>query len=191
MTKQIRIPAGLLDSDIEFFNDPKDLERCFCLTRGRVYPVNNAPEYVLALIEADMSRFPVKMEALVHLGYETLEAQREKYCSCCFGAFDGAPDVISGVFQHSEYWNCPLRGSCPVEGRLCDGLLVGEGQALTRREIDVLIQVASCALDKEVADRLKISEETVKVHKKHIYEKSGLQNKMDLIKLAYSKNLIS
>jgi len=184
------LPAGLLDSNFEFFNDPSNPERCYCLTNGRVYRVNDSPCNVLTAIDYDIANHPVKMEALVSLGYETLEAQREKYCSCCFGAFDGLADAIGGVLQHSEYWPCPMRGTCPVEGLLCDGLLVGDGKALTRREIDVLIEVSKCLLNKEIADKLNISEETVKVHTKRIYEKSGLANKMDLMKLAQQKNLI-
>lgn len=191
MIIQRTLPAGLLDTDFEFFNDPADQEICHCLTGGQVYRVNEAPDYVLAAIDADMAKFPIKMEALVELGYETLEAQREKYCSCCFGAFDGQPDAVNGELKHSEYWPCTLRGTCPVEGLLCNGLLVGDGKALSRREIDVLIELSKCKLDKEIAGFLKISEETVKIHKKHIYEKSGLKTKMDLVLLAHQKNLIS
>lgn len=191
MNNHRNIPAGLLDQNFEFFNDPRDPEICYCLTDGRVYGINGAPDYVLEAIDADMTKHPVKMEGLVLLGYETQEAQREKYCSCCFGAFDGQPDAVNGILQHSEFWPCPHRGVCPVEGRLCDGLLVGAGNALTRREIDVLMLVANCDLDKEIADKLRISQETVKVHLKNIREKSGMRDKKDLIKLAYQKNLIS
>lgn len=191
MVNQRTIPAGLLDTNFEFFNDPANQEISYCLTGGRVYRINEAPTYVLEAIDTDMRKFPVKIEALVDLGYETLEGQREKYCSCCFGAFDGHPDSLNGELKHSEYWPCAERGTCPVEGRLCDGLLVGDGKALSRREIDVLIALSKCSLDKEVAAELGISEETVKVHKKHIYEKSGLSYKTDLIKLAFNKNLIS
>lgn len=190
MIKQRTIPAGLLDDDIEFFNHPDDPEKCYCLTGGHVYRVNDAPERVITIIDTDIAAHPEKVEGLVILGYETIEAQREKYCSCCFGAFDGSPDVINGSFMHDEYWPCPERGNCPVEGKLCDGLLVGNGEALTRREIDVLTLVAGGDLDKEIAFKLLISEQTVKVHLKNIREKAGLMNKKDLIILAHKKNLI-
>jgi DNA-binding CsgD family transcriptional regulator len=186
-----RLPAGLLDSDIEFFNDPQDQEKAYCLTEGSVMRITDAHVFIIDLIDADMAKHPEKVEALVELGYETQQEQREKYCSCCFGAFDGSPDVVDGEFIHNEYWPCPLRGSCPVEGKLCDGLKVGEGKALTRREIDVLaLAGGECMLDKEIADKLCISEQTVKIHLKHIREKTGLQNKKDLVKLAHQKNLI-
>lgn len=45
--------------------------------------------------------------------------------------------------------------------------------ALTEREIDVLRQVAAGNANKMVADRLGISEETVKAHKRSILSKLG------------------
>ncbi len=184
-----KLPAGLLDNDIEFFNDPSDQEICYHLTSGRVQRVGDNP-FINSLIDNDMIAHPGKIEALVKIGYETVDAQREKYCSCCFGAFDGEPDVVNGEFKHNEFWNCPKRGTCPVEGKLCDALRVGEGKLLSRREIEVLGLAGRCMLDKEIAYQLGISEETVKIHLKHIREKSGLMNKKDLVLLAHQKNLL-
>jgi len=184
------LPAGLIDNGIEFFNDPMDQERCYSLVSGRVFRLNESPACLLALVDADMAAHPAKIEALVAIGYETQEELREKYCSCCFGAFDGEADVINGKLLHTEYWACPLRGTCPVEGNLCNALSVGNGKFLTRREVEVLTQAGNCLLGKEIAAILGISEETVKVHLKHIREKSGLENIQDLVKLAIKKNLI-
>lgn len=190
MNQPRQLPAGLIDNDIEFFNDPQDQEIAYYLTSGIVTRVRHANIFIKDLIDRDMSQHPEKMEALVELGYETADDQREKYSSCCFGAFDGQADVVKGEFIHNEYWPCPLRGTCPVEGKLCNSLKVGEGKVLSRREIDVLTLAGECLLNKEIADRLNISEETVKVHLKHIQEKAGLMNKKDLVKLAHQKNLI-
>lgn len=184
------LPAGLLDDRVEFFNDPNDRERCFALVAGQVYPVNQAPESILNLIDADMSNHPEKIEALVALGFETQEELREKYCSCCFGAFDGEADIIDSKLIHTEYWPCPVRGNCAAEGTLCNALNVGEGKFLTRREVEVLTLAGRCLLGKEIAAELGISEETVKVHLKHIREKAGLDNIQDLVKLAIKKNLV-
>lgn len=188
---KISIPAGLIDGDMEFFIDPRDQEICYCLTGGRVRRINELSESIKNLIDNDIQAHPNKVEALVSLGYETQEQLREKYCSCCFGAFDGTADFKDGQFIHNEYWRCPKRGQCPVEGILCDALKVGpDDKFLSKREIAVLIEAGKCQLNKEIADRLNISEETVKVHLKHIYEKSGLMNKMDLVLLAHQKNLL-
>lgn len=185
------LPAGLLDNRIEFFNDPQDQEVTYCLTNGVVTRINESPAEIQNLIDLDLSAHPDKVEALVYLGYETAVGQREKYCSCCFGAFDGEADYVDGKFIHTEWWPCPKRGTCPVEGKLCNALQVGcHGKALTRREIEVLTQLAQGLLNKEIGAILGISEETVKVHVKHILEKAELMNSKELIKLAYQKNLL-
>ena len=46
-------------------------------------------------------------------------------------------------------------------------------ERLTEREIGVLQHVAGGNRNREIAERLAISEETVKVHVKHIMEKLG------------------
>ena len=153
-----KLPAGLLDDDIEFFNDPKDLEESYYITGGKgVKAVRNAEPYIADMIDGDMSVHPEKIEALVKIGYETAVDQRVKYCSCCFGIFDLNPDVVNGEFIHNEYWPCPKRGTCPVEGILCNALKVGDGKILSRREIDVLTLAGKCLFGKEIAGELNIS----------------------------------
>ena len=136
-----------------------------------------------------MAIYPTKVEALIVLGFEAVSEQREKYCSCCFGAYDANPDVINGQCRHNEYVPCIMRGSCPVEGILCSALKVGDDKILSPREIEVLRLAGRCLLDKEIASQLDIAEQTVKVHLRHIREKSGLMNKKDLVLLAHQKNL--
>ncbi len=54
-------------------------------------------------------------------------------------------------------------------------------EALTAREIDVLRQVAAGNRNRDIAERLHISEETVKVHVKHIMEKLGANDRTEAI----------
>jgi DNA-binding NarL/FixJ family response regulator len=183
------IPAGLLDDRVEFFNDPNDLEVSYCLTKGRVTRVSEAPAAVKAMIRADIIKHPRKLQALINMGYVSADQQLEKYCSCCFGAFDGEADAVGGVLNHTEYWPCPERSTCQAAGILCSPLTLLNG-TLSARETDVFAQIAKCKLNKEIADELNISEETVKIHVRRIQQKAGLDNKKDLIKLAYQKNLI-
>ena len=48
---------------------------------------------------------------------------------------------------------------------------------LTNREIDVLILLAERLSDKEIAERLVLSPETIKKHTAHIYRKLGVDNR--------------
>ena len=51
--------------------------------------------------------------------------------------------------------------------------------SLTAREAEVLELVASGGSNREIARRLFISEPTVKVHLRHIYEKLGVRNRAE------------
>ena len=57
-------------------------------------------------------------------------------------------------------------------------------QALTPREREVFVLVAAGVLNKIVADRLHITEKTVKVHRHRVMEKTGAASIADLVRMA-------
>ncbi|MDX1628757.1 MAG: response regulator transcription factor [Fulvivirga sp.] len=61
---------------------------------------------------------------------------------------------------------------------------------LTKRELEVLKEVASGKTNQEVADTLFISIKTVETHKSHILDKLGLKNTAELVKYAIKNNII-
>jgi DNA-binding NarL/FixJ family response regulator len=61
---------------------------------------------------------------------------------------------------------------------------------LTTREIEVIEQVALGNRNRDVAERLHISEETVKVHIKHIMEKLGAKDRTQAIAIAVRRGII-
>jgi DNA-binding NarL/FixJ family response regulator len=63
-------------------------------------------------------------------------------------------------------------------------------EALTDREIDVLRHVAGGNRNRDIAERLFISEETVKVHMKHIMEKLGASDRTQAIAIAVRRGII-
>jgi DNA-binding NarL/FixJ family response regulator len=62
--------------------------------------------------------------------------------------------------------------------------------ALTEREVEVLAQVATGNRNKEIGERLFISEETVKVHVKHIMEKLGASDRTQAVSIAVRRGII-
>jgi DNA-binding NarL/FixJ family response regulator len=62
--------------------------------------------------------------------------------------------------------------------------------ALTSREIEIVRQVAAELPNKEIAERLFISEGTVKTHLHNIYEKLRINNRRELTRYAQDKGLI-
>jgi DNA-binding NarL/FixJ family response regulator len=66
---------------------------------------------------------------------------------------------------------------------------VGEDE-LTEREVDVLQHIASGNRNREIGERLFISEETVKVHIKHIMEKLGASDRTQAVAIAVRRGII-
>ena len=63
-------------------------------------------------------------------------------------------------------------------------------EELTPREIDVLRHVAGGNRNRDIAERLFISEETVKVHIKHIMEKLGASDRTQAVAIALRRGII-
>jgi DNA-binding NarL/FixJ family response regulator len=63
-------------------------------------------------------------------------------------------------------------------------------ETLTAREIEVLQQVAEGNRNRDIADRLFISEGTVKVHIQHIMEKLGASDRTQAITVAVRRGII-
>jgi DNA-binding NarL/FixJ family response regulator len=63
-------------------------------------------------------------------------------------------------------------------------------ESLTSREIDVLQHVAGGNRNRDIGARLFISEETVKVHVKHIMDKLGASDRTQAIAIAVRRGII-
>src|SRR6266446_4115667 len=81
-------------------------------------------------------------------------------------------DVIRQV--HAGKKRVPAELAAQLAEHMCD-------EPLTEREVDVLRHVAGGNRNRDIAERLFISEETVKVHIKHIMEKLGASDRTHAI----------
>ena len=63
-------------------------------------------------------------------------------------------------------------------------------EGLTNREIEVLQQVAGGYRNRDIGERLFISEETVKVHLRHIMEKLGARDRTQSVAIAVRRGII-
>jgi DNA-binding NarL/FixJ family response regulator len=61
---------------------------------------------------------------------------------------------------------------------------------LTQREIEVLSQVAAGRRNREIGEKLFISEETVKVHIRHIMEKLSARDRTQAVAIAVRRGII-
>jgi DNA-binding NarL/FixJ family response regulator len=63
-------------------------------------------------------------------------------------------------------------------------------EAITAREIEVLQHIAGGNRNRDIAEKLFISEETVKVHIKHIMEKLGASDRTQAVAIALKRGII-
>jgi len=71
-----------------------------------------------------------------------------------------------------------------------EGAVEGFGDKLTAREVEVARLTAKGHANKVVAEKLSITEGTVKLHLHHIYEKLGVDGRMALVRYLQSRGLI-
>jgi len=93
-------------------------------------------------------------------------------------------ELLDGIRQvHAGKKRIPAE----VAARLAEHL---SDESLTAREIEVLRQVASGNRNRDIAERLFISEETVKVHVKHIMDKLGANDRTQAVSIAIRRGII-
>jgi DNA-binding NarL/FixJ family response regulator len=63
-------------------------------------------------------------------------------------------------------------------------------EVLTSREIEVLEQIAGGNRNRDIAEKLFITEETVKVHVKHIMEKLGASDRTQAVAIGVRRGVI-
>ncbi len=82
-----------------------------------------------------------------------------------------------------------IEGYLGAEGN--KGTAVAQSEGLTAREIEVLKLIAEGYTNKEIAEKLVISVKTVETHKAHIAEKLGRKSRVEWLRYAREKGLLS
>ncbi|WP_439816734.1 response regulator [Zavarzinia sp. CC-PAN008] len=79
----------------------------------------------------------------------------------------------------------------PLLRRLAqDARTAGQAAPLTARELEILEHLAEGRANKTIAATLSLSEDTVKAHLKHLYEKLGAADRAHAVALALRQDLI-
>ena len=93
-------------------------------------------------------------------------------------------DLVEGIRQvHAGKKRIPSQLAAQLAEHMSD-------EALTSREIEVLRQIAEGNRNRDIGDKLFITEETVKVHIKHIMEKLGASDRTQAIAIAIRRGII-
>lgn len=79
-----------------------------------------------------------------------------------------------------------------VAARLLDRIADGDGAGdLSERELEVLRLLVDGASNKGIAQRLTLSENTVKAHVSHIFTKLGVQSRTEAVTVALQRGLVA
>jgi DNA-binding NarL/FixJ family response regulator len=78
-----------------------------------------------------------------------------------------------------------------IGARLLDQVRQPVRETVTDRELEVLKLVAAGSTNREIAERLFISEATVKTHLLHIYAKLGVNDRAAAVGAAFSRGLLT
>lgn len=91
-----------------------------------------------------------------------------------------------------EYWFGRDRMPDLVEAlrQLREAKPASPAQTLTRREVHVIAAVVSGATNRDISEELGLSEQTVKNHLSHIFDKLGVSNRLELALYAIHHRLL-
>ena len=93
-------------------------------------------------------------------------------------------EIIEVILQvHAGKKRIPSQVATQLAEHLSD-------EALTGREVEVLSQIAGGNRNRDIAEKLFISEETVKVHIKHIMEKLGASDRTQAVAIGLRRGII-
>ena len=99
---------------------------------------------------------------------------------------------IRTVF-HDEHWICRDDSTAALDetsGRPAGDVANAKRYRLTRREMDIVSAVAAGESNKGIARRLSLSEDTVKHHVSHVFDKLGVFSRLELALFAFNHDLI-
>ena len=85
---------------------------------------------------------------------------------------------------------CEKTGSVVGQSATACGAQVCESEALTRREIEMLIILEAGPSNQQIADQLRVSVQTVKWHLYNLYAKLGVKNRAAALAKARSLKLL-
>ena len=109
---------------------------------------------------------------------------------------DSPPDVLidcinTVMLDRAWIGREAVSGTLPGLKKLDMARRQAKAFGLTRRELQVLREVVAGYTNKEIAARIQISENTVKAHLTHIFDKLGASNRVELALFAAHHRLLS
>ncbi|MYW48438.1 response regulator transcription factor [Streptomyces sp. SID161] len=136
---------------------------------------------VLTTYADDESLFPALRAGA--RGYLTKDAGGDEIVRAVHSVLSGDAGLSPSVQRRLlERLSQPETAAAPAPGEALDGL--------TARETEVLVLIADGLSNQEIARRLHVSTATVKTHINNLFAKTGLKDRAQAVRYAYSKGLV-
>lgn len=144
------------------------------------------------LIHSLQDRYPgirillISYQPGLQIGMEILDSGISSYLlkACTSNDLQTALDKIS---QNKEYFCSDItKELISTSKKIHDE----KQHELTNREVEVLSLLVDCQTSWEIAEKLQISENTVKTHKRNLQSKLGANNLLDMFMYALKNNIV-
>jgi DNA-binding NarL/FixJ family response regulator len=106
---------------------------------------------------------------------------------------ESSPDMLLECIRHvsrGEQWIDRETISRALDRLTRDGAAGDPNRLLTARELEIVRMIAQGLRNRAIAERLSISEGTVKIHLHNVYEKLGLDGRLELMLHAQREGLV-
>lgn len=186
---QQHIPPGLAANELEIYWDAEKQD-LYAMYEGHKYGFAELPQEVTSGLTQIMLDDEEAMRLFERLGPELLADRLFIYAKCHFGGFSFTADLIDGT-ANKENWNCGCNGNCILQP-ISRGFAEVPNGTLTKREVEVLRALCTppYKIGAAIAHDLGISEHTLNRHKRHVFDKCGVQSIQELAVLATKMNLV-
>lgn len=184
---QTNVYPGILDNSIEFFTSDAGVN--FIQSR-RVKPLHELSYAVIEKIKNVINNDVEAKEELESVHPNSEWQQIEMFVKCRYGGLDFTPDVIDGEFNCGDYWDCPLRGSCASEGKICK-VPTYNSERLSFEEVKLIKLLTTNMTNESISFEMNLPLGSFHLMKKKLYEKLQIQTKQELTIIAIRLNLIS
>lgn len=164
--------------------------RLVTICSGQIYYDMDMPDMVKNLRQKELANDPEAQAALNQMDIFGKDERLLQFCKCRYGGNDDMPDTILHKSNIPDYWNCGKRGNCKAEFCLCRPILAEHGQ-LSRTEIKIIKLIAQDLADKQIAEKMELSENTIHSHRYNITKKIGCSSKNGIVAFAYEKGILN
>lgn len=181
-----KIYPGMMCGAYEFFTVESEVK---FITSGMVKNFSEITYPIVEVLKAEINKDQSVVDALIQLHPNSEIKQLEQFVSCRFGGLDYNADINDHSVQEGEYWECPMRGSCPHEGILCK-MPVYNNHRLDPQQVKLLQLTSTDMTNEVVAEMLNLPMGSLHKAKRILYQILGIQTKQESALIAKELNLI-